>query len=435
MSDSSPAQVDPGRRPPRRAAILFIFVTVMLDLLAIGMVIPVLPQLIRQVGRLSEKDLILTVGWFGTVWATMQLLASPVQGALSDRFGRRPVILASNLGMGFNYLMMAVAPGLGWLWAGRIISGICAGSIPAAMAYLADVTPPEKRAASFGMMGAAINLGFALGPALGGLLGAWGPRAPFWAAAALSLLNFLYGLFVLPESLPRDRRAPLDIWRLNPIGALYGLLKTYPALGSLLGVSFLLTLAQLGPTNVFVLYTQHRFSWGPANIGLLMSAAGFAGMVVQAGLVPVVIKWVSERTALLAGGALQVVGLMIFALANTGAKFWLAVPVTAIAAVAGPAWSAIMSRSVGANEQGRLAGATSSLNSLSYILGPLLFTGAYSAAVAHRRGLPIGAPFLMAAGIMVIALALAAWVTGRPQFRQAAAAAAQSPFRRSATGP
>jgi DHA1 family tetracycline resistance protein-like MFS transporter len=429
VSESSSAQTDPLRRRPRRAATLFIFVTIVLDLLAIGMVIPVLPQLIRQVGGLSEKDLILTVGWFGTAWATMQLLSGPVQGALSDRFGRRPVILASNLGMGFNYLMMAVAPSLGWLWAGRIISGICAGSIPAAVAYLADVTPPEKRAASFGLLGAAINLGFALGPALGGLLGTLGPRAPFWAAATLSLLNFLYGVFVLPESLPRDRRAPLDIWRLNPVGALYGLLKTYPALGGLLAVSFLMALAQLGPNNVFVLYTQHRFNWGPANIGLLMSAAGAAGMVVQAGLVPVVIKRVSERTALLAGGALQVLGLMIFALADTGAKFWLAVPLTAMATVAGPAWSAIMSRSVGASEQGRLAGATSSLSSLSFILGPLLFTSAYFAAVDHRQGLPIGTPFLMAAAIMVMALALGAWVTGRPKFRAAAADVAAKPFQ------
>ena len=424
MTESSSSQAGtPGRRP-RRTATLFIFITIVLDVLAMGMVIPVLPQLIRQVGHVNEKDLILTVGWFGTAWATMQLLASPVQGALSDRFGRRPVILISNLGMGFNYLMMAVAPSLGWLWAGRIISGICAGSIPAAVAYLADVNPPEKRAASFGVLGAAINLGIALGPAVGGMLGTWGPRAPFWAAAILSLLNFLYGVFVLPESLPRDRRAPLDIWRLNPVGALYGLLKTYPAMGGLLAVSFLLALAQLGPNNVFVIYTQHRFTWGPRDIGLLMSAAGVAGMVVQAGLVPVVLRWLSERAAMLAGGALQIVGLLIFALADTGAKFWLAVPVTAIAAVGGPAWSAIMSRSVAANEQGRLAGATSSLNSLSFILGPLLFTGAFATAVEHQPGLPLGAPFLIAAAIMVMALALGAWVTGRMKARGTLAPAA-----------
>ena len=421
MTESSASQArTPGRRP-RRAATLFIFITIVLDVLALGMVIPVLPQLIRQVGRVNEADLISTVGWFGAVWAIMQLLASPVQGALSDRFGRRPVILASNCGMGFNYLMMAVAPSLGWLWAGRIISGICAGSIPAAVAYLADVNPPEKRAASFGLLGAAFNLGICLGPGLGGMLATFGPRAPFWAAAALSLLNFLYGVFILPESLPRDRRAPLNLWRLNPIGALYGLLKTYPALGGLLAVSFLLTLAQMGPANVFVLYTQHRFAWGPAQVGLLLSAAGLAGVIVQAGLVGPAISRMGERAAVLLGGAVQVVGLAIYALADTGAKFWLGVPVTAIAAIGGPAWSAIMSRSVGPDEQGRLAGATSSLSSLSNILGPVLFTNAFRVAAAGHR-LPLGTPFLMAAALMVVTMAIAAWVTGRGKTSRAPAA-------------
>ena len=399
----------------------------MLDTLGLGMVIPVMPQLIREVGRVDEKHLILVFGLLVTVWALMQLLASPVQGALSDRFGRRPVILASNLGMGFNYLMMAVAPTLGWLWVGRIISGICAGSIPAAFAYLADVNPPEKRAASFGLLGAALSFGFMMGPALGGLLGALGTRAPFWAAAALSLLNFLYGVFVLPESLPRSRRAPLSLWRLNPVGALYGLLKTYPALGGFLGVSFLLTLAQMGPNNIFVLYTGHRFHWGPAQVGLLMTASGAAGMVVQAGLIPVVLKRVSERTAVLVGGALQILGVSIFALADTGAKFWIGVPVTAIATIGGPAWAAIMSRSVGPDEQGRLAGASSSLTGLSQILGPALFTTSYFAAVDGKLPLPIGTPFLMGAAFMMMAMALAAWVTSRQRARTVLAPA--EPFR------
>ncbi len=383
--------------------------------MALGMVIPVMPTLISQLAHLdmNSPKLAVITGLFGTVWAAMQLLAAPVQGAISDRFGRRPVILASNLGMGFNYLMMAVAPSLGWLWVGRIISGICAGSIPAAVAYLADVNPPEKRAASFGLLGAAFSLGFMIGPGLGGLLAAMGPRAPFWAAAGLSLLNCLYGVFVLPESLPRDRRAPLDFWRLNPVGALYGLLKSYPALGGLLAVSFLMTLAQMGPNNVFIIYTHKRYAWGPTNVGLMMSASGVAGAIVQAGLVPLVIKRVSERTAVLAGGTLQIVGLTLYALADTGTRFLLALPITALAAIGGPAWSAMMSRSVGANEQGRLAGASSSLNSMSSILGPTLFTGAYSAALKPNAALPIGTPFFMAAVIMAIALMLATWVTSR----------------------
>ena len=416
-SDSSPPS--PRRPGPRQAATIFIFITIVLDVLALGMVIPVMPTLIRQVGHVTGPRLITIVGLFGTVWAVMQFLAQPVQGALSDRFGRRPVILASNLGMGFNYLMMAVAPSLSLLWAGRIISGICAGSIPAAMAYMADVSPPERRAASFGLLGAGLSLGFFLGPAVGGVLSTLGPRAPFWGAAILSLLNFLYGVFVLPESLPRDRRAPLQLWRLNPIGALYGMMRTYPALGGFLAVGFLMTLAQMGPNNVFVLYTQDRFRWTPLDVSLLMSASGAAGMVVQAGVVPFVIKWIGERTAVLAGGTLQILGLVIFALADTGARFWLAVPVTALAAVGGPAWSSMMSRSVSGQEQGRLAGASSSMTSLSQILAPTLFTQAYVAATIKGSPLPMGTPYLMGAVIMAMAIAFAAWVTGRSRALQA----------------
>jgi DHA1 family tetracycline resistance protein-like MFS transporter len=313
--------------------------------------------------------------------------------------------------MGFNYLMMAVAPSLGWLWVGRIISGLCAGSIPAAMAYMADVSPPEKRAASFGLLFAGLNLGFAMGPVLGGVLSTLGPRAPFWAAAALSLLNFTYGVFVLPESLPRERRAPLEFWRLNPVGALYGMLKTHPKLAGLLTVSFLLTLAQMGPNNVFVLYTQYRFRWTSFDVSLLMSAGAIAGVIVQAGVVPIVIKLMSERAVVLLGGCLQVLGLTIFGFASTGAMFWMAVPVTALAAIAGPAWSSMMSRSVDADEQGRLAGATSSLNSLSMMLGPTLFTQSYVAALNKGSPLPMGTPYFMAAVIMALGLGIAAVVT------------------------
>ncbi|MEI9965794.1 MAG: MFS transporter [Caulobacteraceae bacterium] len=396
-------QVRIASAPP--AATVFIFVTIVLDVLAMGMVIPVMPQLIHQVGGGNMADTAKIFGVFGTAWAVMQLIASPVQGALSDRFGRRPVILLSNFGMGLNYLLMAVSPSLALLFVGRLISGVCAGSVPAAMAYLADVNPPEKRAASFGLLGAGFSLGFAIGPAVGGLLGALGPRAPFWAAAALSLANAMYGLFVLPESLSKERRAPLEIRHLNPIGALASLLRTYPALGAMLGVSFLFSLAQQGPNNVFVLYAASRYRWGPPDVGLMMTAFGVGGMIVQAGIVPLAAKFLGERRALLLGLGLQVVGLVLFANAATGAQFWMAVPVACLGQLGGPAWSAFVSRQVGPDEQGRLAGATSSLNSLTGIIGPTLFTMSFAAALKPGSWLPLGVPFYMAAGLMVVALA------------------------------
>ncbi len=413
MTASSSPDTEPRGPQPRRAATIFIFITIVLDIVAMGMVIPVMPQLIQQVAHVNAGQLAMIFGVFGTSWAVMQLISSPVQGALSDRFGRRPIILTSNFGMGVNYLLMAVAPSLGWLFAGRIVSGLCAGSIPAAMAYLADVNPPEKRAASFGILGAGFSLGIAVGPALGGLLGAFGPRAPFWAAAGLSLVNAMYGLFVLPESLPRERRAPLNFWRLNPVGALVSLIRSYPALGGMLAVSFLLTLAQQGPNNVFVIYCKERYRWGPADIGLMLSAMGVAGMIVQAGLISLVIKRIGERKALIVGGALQIASMVMFAVAATGAQFLMALPISALGAIGGPSWSAILSRTVDASEQGRLAGATSSLSSLSAIFGPLLFTSSFAVAEQTKQTTLLGAPFYLAAAVLTVAIALAAWVTRR----------------------
>ncbi len=399
---------------PRRAATVFIFITIVLDVLALGMVIPVLPRLIRQIGEFDSAQTNMWLAVFATTWAVMQLMASPVQGALSDRYGRRPVILASNFGMGANYLLMALAPNMIVLFIGRLISGVCAGSIPAAVAYLADVNPPEKRAASFGLLGAAVNFGFAVGPAVGGLLGGLDPRAPFWAAAGLSLLNFLYGTFVLPESLPRERRAPLQLRHMNPIGAIRALLRTYPAIGGMLVVSALLTLAQMGPYNVFVVYTEKRYSWGPPEVGLFMTGSGIAGMLVQTLLVQPVVKRLGERAALLVGGAVQITAFAILALAVTGAQFWMAIPFMCLASIGGPAWSAILSRTVGPSEQGLLAGATSSLNSLTSIISPSLFLGAFTVASADASPLPLGAPFWLAGLFMIGAISLAAWVT-RPR--------------------
>lgn len=433
MSQSTPEQPR-----PRRAATLFIFITIVLDALAIGVVIPVMPQLIASVGHIDTKNTATFVGIFASSWALMQLLASPIQGALSDRYGRRPVILISNCGMGLNYMLMALAPNLAVLWIGRLISGACAGSVPAAMAYLADVNPPERRAAGFGLIGAGFSVGFMVGPALGGFIGALGPRAPFWAAACLSLVNFLYGTFVLPESLSPDRRAPIELWRLNPVGALYALSRSYPALTGMLAVNFLLAFAQLGPNNIFVLYALQWYRWRSPQVGLFMTVGAMAGLVVQVFLVARAVQGLGERRCLVVGASLSIVGLVLYGLARTGAAFWLGVPFIALGAIAGPAWASLMSRQVGPTEQGRLAGANSCLQSMSTIISPLMFTGAFEAtlpavlapgASAHPALLPQGAPFYLAALAFAAAAMLAVWVTRRPR-AVAAAQAWAGPQRR-----
>ena len=411
------SESDQGQPKGRRAATFFVFITIVLDALAIGIVIPVMPQLIASVGHIRLDDSATYVGIFGASWALMQLIASPVQGALSDCYGRRPVILISNCGMGLNYMLMALAPNLTVLWIARLVSGACAGSIPAAMAYLADVNPPEKRAASFGLIGAAFSVGFMVGPALGGIIGAIGPRAPFWAAAALSLLNFLYGTFVLPESLAKDRRAPIVFWRLNPIGALWGMVRTYPALSGMLVVSFLNAFAQLGPNNIFVLYTAHWYGWASAQIGIFMGVGAVAGLIVQTLLVGRAVKSLGERLCMVVGAGLYVAGLCLYGLAHTSVAFWLGIPLTALGAIGGPAWSALMSRQVGPTEQGRLSGSIASLQSLSQIVGPLLFTTVFKVTIAHPGGhaaaLPQGSPFYMSAVALPAAVALAIWTTRR----------------------
>ena len=413
------SESDQGQPKGRAAATFFIFITIMLDALAIGIVIPVMPQLIASVGHIRLDDTSTYVGIFGSSWALMQLLASPVQGALSDCYGRRPVILVSNCGMGLNYMLMALAPNLTVLWIGRLISGACAGSVPAAMAYLADITPPERRAASFGLIGAAFSVGFMVGPAMGGLIGTLGPHAPFWAAAGLSLMNFLYGTFVLPESLPHERRAPIELWRLNPVGALWGMIRTYPALSGMLVVSFLNAFAQLGPNNIFVLYTSHWYGWNSTQIGLFMGAGALAGLGVQALLVGRAVKSLGERRCMVLGASLYVAGLCLYGLAPTGLAFWAGIPLAALGAIGGPAWSALMSRQVGAAAQGRLSGSIASLQSLSQIIGPLLFTTMFRVTISHPGGgqgpaLPQGAPFYLAAASLTAAAALALWTT-RPR--------------------
>jgi len=266
---------------PRRAALAFIFVTVVLDMLALGMIVPVLPKLVEDFVGGNTARAAEIYGLFGTVWALMQFVFSPVLGGLSDRYGRRPVILLSNLGLGLDYLVMALAPGIAWLFVGRVISGITAASFSTAYAYITDVTPPEKRAASFGMMSAAFGLGFVLGPAIGGVLGHIDPRLPFWVAAGFSLLNYLYGLLVLPESLAPERRERFSWRRANPVGSIT-LLRSHRELFGLAFVNFIGSIAHEALPTTFVLYAMYRYGWNERTVGLAIAAVGVCSAIVGA---------------------------------------------------------------------------------------------------------------------------------------------------------
>jgi MFS transporter, DHA1 family, tetracycline resistance protein len=411
---------------PRRAALVFIFVTVVLDMLALGMIVPVLPKLVvdflgGDTARAAE-----IFGVFGTVWALMQFVFSPVLGALSDRFGRRTVILLSNFGLGLDYILMAMAPTLAWLFVGRVVSGITAASFSTAGAYIADVTPPEKRAAGFGLLGAAFGLGFILGPAIGGLLGSINPRLPFWFAAGLSLLNALYGLFVLPESLPRERRAAFAWKRANPVGALT-FLRSQSALIGLAGVLFLGYIAHEVLPSTFVLYAGYRFAWDERTIGLFMAGIGAGGMFVGMVLTGRVVRLLGERHTLLLGLLSGTLAFALYGLAPAGVFLLLGLPMQSLWGLGGPAAQGLMTERVHPSAQGQLQGALSSLRGIAGLIGPGLFTLTF----AHFIGagtvphLP-GAPFLLAS-LLLGASAVAAWRVTRLGSLQVSSASPPQP--------
>jgi DHA1 family tetracycline resistance protein-like MFS transporter len=395
-----------SKASPRRAAFAFVFVTVLLDMLALGLVIPVLPKLVVQFLGGDDVRGAEIYGLFGTAWALMQFLFSPVLGSLSDRFGRRPVILISNLGLGLDYVFMALAPSWPWLLVGRIISGITAASVSTAGAYLADVLPPERRAAAFGMLGAAFGIGFILGPGAGGLLGAIDPRLPFWVAAGLSLANFLYGTLVLPESLPADRRAPFSLRRANPLGSLR-FLGSHPALLGLASVNFLSNLAHVVLSSTFVLYASYRYNWDARTVGLALAGVGVCTLIVQGGVIRPYVARFGERVALFTGLTCGTAGFLVFALAPNGTDFSFGIPLLALWGLTSPASQGLMTRRVQSTEQGRLQGSISSLQGVANLLGPSLFTQAFARAIdAQGVHLP-GAPFLLAAGLLAAAALLA----------------------------
>jgi DHA1 family tetracycline resistance protein-like MFS transporter len=415
MNDAAPeaSSVAQTAGPPSRAAFAFIFVTILLDMLALGIIIPVMPMLVSgflggDTARSAE-----VIGLFGTVWALMQFLFSPVIGALSDRFGRRPVILVSCLGLGLDYVLMALAPSLTWLFVGRLVSGITSASVSTGFAYVADVTPPDQRAARFGIIGVAFGAGFVLGPAIGGLAGSIDPRLPFWIAAFLGLANALYGWLILPESLPVSSRMPFSWRRANPLGALK-LLRSHHGLLGLASVNFLGMLAHAVLPIVSVLYLFYRYGWDERAVGLVLAGVGICSMVVQGALIGPVINRFGERASLIAGQVFGVAGFFIYGAASTGTLFLAGTPLMALWGLASPASLALMSRHVGPDEQGQLQGANASVQGIASMLGPGLFSLTFAYAIRPELEVQLpGAPFLLAALLLAIAAVIAWRVTRR----------------------
>ncbi len=390
---------------PTRAAFAFVFVTVLLDMLALGVMVPILPKLVVQLEGGDLASAARMTGLFGFAWAAMQFVFAPVLGKLSDRVGRRPVILLSNLGLGVDYVLMALAPSLGWLFIGRLISGATAAVFPAASAYIADVTPEAERAKKFGMLGAAFGLGFIIGPAVGGALGSIDLRLPFWAAAALSLANAAYGLFVLPESLPRERRQHAP-GRAGPFGALR-LLRSRRSVSTLAAACFLSYAAHEVLPSIFVLYGDHRYLWDEATAGLALAAVGVCTTLVQAVAVGPLVRKLGERRALYLGLAFGVAGFVGSALAPTSLAFYAAMPLVALWGMTGPALQALLSREIDPREQGQLQGALGSLRGVTGMIGPIMFTHIFATAITV--GSP-GAPYLLAALLLALSLLVAALV-------------------------
>ncbi len=396
----------------RRAATGFIFVTVLLDMMALGIIAPVLPKLVAIFTGGNLADAALYIGLFTTVWALMQFFCSPLLGMLSDRVGRRPVILLSNGVTAIDYAIMALAPNLWWLFVGRVLSGVATASISTASAYIADVTDPEKRAAAFGLLGSAFGLGFILGPAIGGFAGNVDPRLPFWIAAAFSALNALYGLFVLPESLPENLRTSIVDWqRANPLGSLR-LLRSHRELLGLTWVTFVCNIAHECLPNIWVLYCIAQFAWDARAIGLTLTLVGVSGALSSAFLVGPLVRRFGERRILLFGLFVAIVSYVMFG-SRSGVVFLIAIPVSALA-LYGPASQALMTRRVGASEQGELQGALGAVRGISMLVGPGLFTYAFALFAGPWQHLDLlGAPMYLSAALSAVAFAIAVRVTTR----------------------
>ncbi len=402
------------RNNPSQAAFGFILITAVLDTLAFGLLVPVLPKLVLTLEGGDTTQAATLLGLFGTAWALMQFFASPVLGALSDRFGRRPVLLLSLAGLGLDYILMAVAPNVAWLFLGRLVSGVTSAGFPTAMAYVSDTTPPDARAKRFGQIGAAWSFGFIIGPALGGLLAGVDLRAPFWVAAGLCLLNAAYGFFILPESLPREKRSSFKWRNANVFGALALLHSTHILLGIALAMLFL----RIGDNvnqAIVVLYVEQRYAWTNLQTGLMVATYGACSLLAQAFLVDPAVKILGHRGTFVLGLLSGVVAWTIYAFASEGWMYLLGIPFAGALGIAVPAMQSIAANAVDEQQHGKLQGALATIGAFGSIIAPILFTQVFNIGNA-LAGVPnsIGLPYMLAAALLVVALIIG-WRAAKPQ--------------------
>jgi DHA1 family tetracycline resistance protein-like MFS transporter len=394
------------RRKPGAHALAFIFITVLVDTIGFGIILPVTPQLIMDLTGEGVGEASIQGGWLAFSYAIAQFLCGPVIGNLSDRFGRRPVLLASLLAFGVDYALMGVAPTIAWLFLGRVVAGIAGAAHTTANAFVADISSPEKRAQNFGMIGAAFGVGFILGPAIGGLLGGLGPRAPFFAAAALALANLVYGFVVLPESLSPEVRRPFSWKRANTLGTLVHM-RRYPVVWGIAGAMFLWQLAHQVLPNTWAYYTKLKLGWSESEIGLSLAFVGVTMAVVQGGLTRVIVPRIGEQLAVLVGLTDGMIGFLGYAFADRGWMMYAFLGFAALTGLAYPSMNALMSRQISPTAQGELQGGVASLYSLTAIIGPLIMTQlfGYFASAAAPIYFP-GAAFVFSAMLTVASIAL-----------------------------
>ena len=394
------------QREFKSGALIFIFITILLDVIGLGIIIPVFPALIME---LTGEGLSAASKYGGLLmfsYAIMQFLFAPVMGMLSDKFGRRPVLLAALTGFGLDYLLQGFAPTLGWLFIGRILAGITGASFTTATAYIADISPAEKRAQNFGLIGAAFGLGFIIGPVLGGVLGQFGPRVPFFAAAFLTLLNVVYGYFILPESLKPENRSNIQWKKANPLGALLNI-KDHPLVLKLASVMLLIYLAGYATQGTWTYFTIEKFKWSSAEVGYSLGFVGVTIALVQGGLTRIVIPKLGQVKSVFIGLIFNAAGLLAFSLASKGWMMYAIMIPFALGGLAGPALQGIISNQVGPNEQGTLQGSLTSLISLTSIFGPLLMTNLFSFFTSDNAPFYFpGAPFLAGAFLALAGLLL-----------------------------
>ena len=392
----------------RKAAIGFIFVTLLIDVIGFGVIIPVMPELLENLAHVDNAMAASYSGYLLIAFAIMQFLFSPVLGNLSDQYGRRPILLMSLFGFGVDYIFLFLSPSYGWLFVGRIIAGITGASFTTAAAYIADISTPENRAQNFGLIGAAFGVGFMIGPALGGALGTYfGPKSPFLFAAGLTFLNWLYGFFILPESLSPENRRKFDFKRANPIGSLK-MLSRYPVIIGLVVSIFLIYLSTHAVQSTWVFYTKEKFNWNASERGFSLFFVGLMVAIIQGGLIRIIIPKLGQTKSVYVGLALYAFGFLLFGIAYKGWMMYSFTAIYCLGGIAGPALQGIMSGQVSPNEQGELQGALTSVMSLTSIFGPFLMTGLFT--YFTETGTPFylpGAPMFMGALLMIISTLLA----------------------------